>query len=41
MQVGEQLFQKPVQIHQKKKKKEPKKPLLISGYIQFQAKFSF
>lgn len=40
MQVGEQLFQKPVQIH-KKKKKEPKKPLLISGYIQFQAKFSF
>lgn len=42
MQVGEKQFRKPIRLFYKYiKKKEPKKSLLISGCIQFQAKFSF
>jgi len=41
IQVGEELKQ-PVQLFYKYiKEKEPKKTLLNSGYIQFQAKFNF
>lgn len=41
MQVGEvQLKEKVWLFYKYIKKKEPKKSLLISGYIQFQAMFS-